>query len=306
MLTEITPGLYSHRGTTIIPVVGIVAFDLDWTLIRPVRSRFFKDANDWTLLPNRLDILQSYTKNGYTIVIFTNQGYRGAQLKTAIARVNNVLTYLNQHGIDPWILAANKEEYRKPAPFMWQTFIQYYTSTNVNFYCGDAAGRPGDYANSDREFAIAVGIPFMTPEEVFPNNDITIPNSQTLLIFVGMPGSGKSTFYHKYLEPRGWVHANQDILKTHPKVLRSVKESLATGKSVAVDATNSTRVKRREFIDLAIQYQVPTMIIYFVGNGYERNKLRGKRVPDVAYNMYFSHLEEPDSTIEGVPVVERM
>lgn len=36
-----------------------------------------------------------------------------------------------------------------------------------SFFVGDAAGRPGDHSDSDKAFADAIGIPFMTPEEVF-------------------------------------------------------------------------------------------------------------------------------------------
>lgn len=303
MLTEIAPGLYAQQGTNPTQGQRIVAFDLDWTLIRPIKSRFMKNDDDWAFLPNRIELLKVYVERQYIIAIFTNQGYKGAQLKTSLSRVNKVVAALQQAGINPWVFAATKDEYRKPGTIMWQSFIQYFPDTPIDFYCGDAAGRPGDFAATDKEFAQAIGIPFMVPEDVFPNNNVIIPESQTLFIFVGMPGSGKSTFYHTYLEPKGWIHANQDILKTHPKVLRLVSDSLATGKSVAVDATNASRAKRQEFIQLAGKYKVPTMILYFVGNGYERNKLRDKKVPDVAYNMYFSHLEEPNEG-DGVPVVQ--
>jgi len=42
-----------------------------------------------------------------------------------------------------------------------------------SFYCGDAAGRDKtatrkkDFSNTDKLFAVAVGIKFMTPEEYF-------------------------------------------------------------------------------------------------------------------------------------------
>ena len=36
-----------------------------------------------------------------------------------------------------------------------------------SFYCGDAAGRPKDFSDSDRGFAQAAGLRFFTPEELF-------------------------------------------------------------------------------------------------------------------------------------------
>ena len=37
-------------------------------------------------------------------------------------------------------------------------------SLEDSFYCGDAAGRPGDYSDTDRKFARNVGVRFETPE----------------------------------------------------------------------------------------------------------------------------------------------
>lgn len=39
-------------------------------------------------------------------------------------------------------------------------------------------------------------------------------NKQDIIIFVGSPGSGKSTFYKRLLQPLGYVRINQDTLKT--------------------------------------------------------------------------------------------
>jgi len=125
-----------------------------------------------------------------------------------------------------------------------------------------------------------------------------------MFILVGMPGAGKSTFYQNYLQPKGWIHVNQDTLKTKSKVLNAIRIALSSKQSVAVDATNPSPDKRREYLNLAIQYQVPTMILYFVRNGYGWNKLRASPVPDIAYNIYYKNLIEPSPEIDGVPVVE--
>ena len=70
-MNEIAVGLHAYQG-----IIGInkrvAAFDLDWTLIRTIRSRFVKDVDDWKFLPNRIKILGDYRDAGYTLVIFTN------------------------------------------------------------------------------------------------------------------------------------------------------------------------------------------------------------------------------------------
>ena len=223
----------------------------------------------------------------------------------ALERINNIILTLNQEHIDPWVFVATQQNnYRKPNPDMWNVFQQYLPKIMETLYVGDAAGRPSDHSDDDKRFAENVKIPFLVPEDFFPNNEITIPETQTMFIFVGMQGAGKSFFYQTNLQPLGWVHANQDILKTQPKMLATIRTALSQGKSVAVDATNPDPQKRAEYLKLAMEYQVPTLIIYFVRNGYEWNKLRDKPVPDIAYNIYFKKLVEPSLEIDGVPVIE--
>lgn len=307
-MQQVADGLYAiGSNCTSNKIAG---FDLDWTLIRPVRGKFPKDSNDWAMLPNRLKQLKLYQDAGYCIAIFSNQGYKGKNLTKAIDRVNNVIRYLYENGINPWVLVATKtgdDIFRKPQIGMWQTLERsVMIDKNNSFFCGDAAGRSGDFSDSDIQFARNYGINFYTPEEIFTNEEVIIPNSQTMFIFVGMPGSGKTTYYNNILKPRGWVHINQDELKTKAKVISTLKNALREGKSVAIDGTNPGVDKRREYLNIAIEYQVPTMILYFVGNGHERNKLRNVPVPNVAYNMYYKHLVEPTYETDGVPVVQLM
>lgn len=306
MLQSITPSLYAYVGD-IGKTDKVFATDLDWTLVRPIRGRFPKDANDWAFLPNRILTLKTYKDAGYTIVIFTNQGYKKTKLVTALNRTNNIITALLKENINPWVFAATDQDiYRKPSSGMWNIFVANMKSIDKHdsLFVGDAAGRPQDFSDADILFAKNAGLSFYVPEDIYPNDIIEIPSTQSMFIFVGMPGSGKSTYFEKNLLPLGWVHANQDKLKTHAKVLSTVKQALASGKSVAVDATNPGFEKRQEYIALARQYQIPILIIYFVGNGYAYNKLRDKPVPDIAYNIYFKNLVEPNETSDGVDVVE--
>lgn len=301
--------VYYHKGD--VATNKIFGTDLDWTLVRtkhPIASKnglFQRDSDDWALLPDRINKLKSYYKDGYTIVIFTNQGYSGKKLLTALDRIKNILTKLNENGINPWIFTATgHDQYRKPETGMWKELINNIdVDIDKSFYVGDAGGRPQDFSDSDIKFAENIGLKFYLPEEIFKNPKIDISDTQAMFIFVGMSGAGKTSFYNQYLKDKGWIHANQDTLKTAAKVLTTVKDALDKGKSVAVDATNPTIEKRAQYIDLAIEYQVPTMIIYFVGNGFDGNKLRPNPVPSIAYATYFKNLEEPTED-EGVPVIE--
>lgn len=63
---------------------------------------------------------------------------------------------------------------RKPEIGMKNQFEQdlktrYETLPHLEwcYYCGDAAGRPSDFSDSDKEFARKLGVTFKLPEEVF-------------------------------------------------------------------------------------------------------------------------------------------
>jgi bifunctional polynucleotide phosphatase/kinase len=116
-------------------------------------------------------------------------------------------------------------------------------------FVGDAGGRvaelkggrgaaPKDFSCSDRNLAHNVGIKYQTPEEFFLgekprdfSRDFDLANfpfveedgddglhfektnGKDVILFVGPPGAGKSTFYWKYFKPLGYERVNQDILK---------------------------------------------------------------------------------------------
>lgn len=76
-----------------------------------------------------------------------------------------------------------------------------------------------------------------------------ISAKQELVIFVGSPGCGKSTFWQNYLS--SYVRVNNDTLKTPEKCMKVCKESLVAGKSVVIDNTNPTQDVRKRYIAIA-------------------------------------------------------
>jgi len=146
-------------------------------------------------------------------------------------------------------LATCDDQFRKPGTGAWQYYLgrgagalrPAGTGTGTSgsgggvvlgdcFYCGDAAGRPADHSDSDRLFAAAAGLRFMTPGECFgdrggggcvgsdPLGGIGSPGpdapplplaaiardvataAPVVLVLVGHVGSGKSTFASSLLE----------------------------------------------------------------------------------------------------------
>ncbi len=120
---------------------------------------------------------------------------------------------------------------------------------------------------------------------------------KTLIILMGVQGSGKSTFYHARLAT-GFVRVNLDTLKTRNREQLLVEECLMEGKSYAIDNTNPTRLDRERYIPAAKAAGYRIVGYFFepqVEDCLRRNAGReGKaRVPDIAIYSTAKRLEPP-------------
>lgn len=292
----------------------VAGFDLDWTLVRPIKSKYpiSKLKSEWRFLPNRLSMLKNLQQQGYVIAIFTNQKYKGQLLTTALTRLQEIMNELKQNGINAWMAAATEDNYyRKPNVGMWSLFRYTFNQPSViGFYCGDAAGRPQDFSDSDQQLVIninntyKISLHFLLPEQVF-HNSIPINFNERLMILVGVQGSGKTSLatYIQQHNPNTFV-IDGDVYKNINQQLRLMKENLAVGKNVVIAATNPTQEKRQKFIT---DSNLPTnqIIIYWLANnGDSWNDLRDKPVPNVAINTYYSRLQLPSQTLDNIEVKE--
>lgn len=125
------------------------------------------------------------------------------------------------------------------------------------------------------------------------------PGTQELVILCGYPGCGKSSVYRRHFEPFGYVHVNQDTLKTKPRCVSAATAALAQGSSVVVDSTNPTAADRQPFVAAARRVPVPVRVLYLhytleVAN--HMNLLRGRlglgaMVPIIAYYSFRKKFE---------------
>ncbi|KPI89769.1 putative polynucleotide kinase 3'-phosphatase [Leptomonas seymouri] len=135
-----------------------------------------------------------------------------------------------------------------------------------------------------------------------------LPGQQELIILVGFPGCGKSSFYHRHLQPYGYCRVNRDTLQTRVKCIRAAEEYWALGRSVVVDNTNPTAADRQAYIDIVKKHTqkkaatallCPVRIFYFThtrGLASHMDAVRAyvegvPRVPPIAYNVFQSKLE---------------
>ena len=121
--------------------------------------------------------------------------------------------------------------------------------------------------------------------------------SKTVVIMTGLQGSGKSTFFLKFLAS-DFVRVNLDTLKTRYQEKLLIEKCLSEGCSYAVDNTNPTRADRERYIIPAKEAGYRIVGYYIdadVSDCLGRNSLReGKaRVPDVAIYATAKKLEIP-------------
>ncbi|KAL7283120.1 hypothetical protein ACG7TL_002546 [Trametes sanguinea] len=281
------------------PSSKVAAFDLDGCLIKGTfPKKGAPPSFEWwrPVVPKKLKELH---EQGYAIVIITNQALRTQALindwKKKIPLIANALSDV------PFRIfaATEKDGYRKPIPGMWYELERIFAQEGVqidlsnSFFVGDAAGRPNDHSSTDLKLALNIGIPFQTPEEYFlglPKAQYTLPgfhvsslptdvpriepaeppllpapSSPEVVLFVGYPALGKSSFFRTQFEPAGYVHVNQDTLKTRDKCVKVTEQALKEGKSVVVDNTNRGKGTRQHYLSLAKKYNAGARCIYFTG-----------------------------------------
>ena len=137
----------------------------------------------------------------------------------------------------------------------------------------------------------------MGREEIRAELSAFIPQKNRAVILVGIPASGKSTFFSRYLE-NTHVHINLDTLHTRNRENTLLAECIEQGRSFAVDNTNPTADIRRKYIESAVSAGYAMIGLVFEGNITEckkRNLQRtGKaRVPDAAIYSISSKMQPP-------------
>ena len=168
-----TPKNATFRDGNAIQTGGMTAaFDLDNTLIRTKSgSTFARDAHDWTWMshstPTKLRHLHT---QGYNIAILSNQ--QGLlRYHTGSQWMQKLDDLVEELGIPVTVIAALKKSSAKPGPGLWNAYVEYVdpsAQTASSWYCGDAAGRIGDFSDSDKLFAENAGLAvFKTPEELY-------------------------------------------------------------------------------------------------------------------------------------------
>ncbi len=122
-----------------------------------------------------------------------------------------------------------------------------------------------------------------------------------LIIFVGLQGAGKSTFFRTHFASTHDL-VSKDLIRNNGRPARRqyllIEEALQAGHSVVVDNTNPTASDRADLIQLGRLYKVEIIGYYFetsVSQALARNRQRSDkdRVPDIAIFATIKKLARP-------------
>ena len=327
-MDTITTSQYVHD-----PQAPISSFDLDDTLIHPRSGRKFpQNEDDWIVWCDRtLEVLQAIPPER-KIVIFTNKK-RWDEITRGVC--TGFMQFLQDNRVPAILYASIKEGWtRKPQIGMLQHHTQNQPVAPGSTYCGDAAGRTGDFSSSDRAFAHNAGMEFLLPEQVFlpPRNieqyalgieairaslkwtkcvvdevsyetrdELPQPlyGEREMVILMGCPGAGKSTVARS-LAQAGYITVEYGVTGMMPLIKSTLKNSTF---GIVIDGTHSSRKNREKSLVHAKKANIRTRIIHIntppdlakINAARRVHERRGAaiHIPNVAYNVYSKHFEEP-------------
>jgi bifunctional polynucleotide phosphatase/kinase len=263
--THYSAGIYD-------PNLPVAVFDFDSTL-RPYRGR-----GPPTDLTSRF---LAGIVPCFNIVIVSN---RSSANNSALAPIREYVGVLDSLMADSVVFVycpTARDRDRKPHTGTWEHFVQDKTPSFA-FYCGDAAGRPGDHSAADYMYALNNKFDnFITPEALFYGStspwvdpvslgcnggglaatppadalaaeramfELLQPRGQTVVILVGSPASGKSRIAGQLA---GFTLVSRDVHGT--RQFAHFLSALSRGESVVVDNTNPRASDRAKFIAAAQQ-----------------------------------------------------
>jgi len=314
----------------------LACFDLDHTLIKPLggRKRYTKDLNDAELaFPNVREKLDELRAEGWRIVVFTNQKKKSRAdlpLEVIYAKIDRLL------GSDINVFVAyQNDHYRKPLMGMWDQLVKLNGEQKEAFYVGDAAGRKGDFSDSDYRFARNINVPFFTPEQYFLESKVKAPELKelswseptlttelkieepTVVMMIGRQASGKSSFVDDTVyDIPGITVISNDITGSASKSRTKLRGAIKSNEDfILLDNTHSSRKSRDYFLTevparykkIAVWCEMPYENCRHM-DAYRAYTRKCKRIPDVAFRVYNKKFEEPtlnefDQIIRYVPEV---
>ena len=116
-----------------------------------------------------------------------------------------------------------------------------------------------------------------------------------MVIFTGIPASGKSTFYKEFFF-NSHIRISLDLLNTRNKEGKLLQYCFETQSKVVIDNTNVTKESRKKYIEYALHNKYKVIGYYFdssVQDCLERNKNRKDSINEIGIKTKYKELEKP-------------
>ena len=118
----------------------------------------------------------------------------------------------------------------------------------------------------------------------------------TLVILMGLQGSGKSTFFAREFADKGFEHISLDMLKTRRKEAEVLQDCIDNTKDCVIDNTNPTKADRSRYI-VPGKHSDFRVVGYFLqsklADCLERNERRERKVQKKGILATFNKIEMP-------------
>lgn len=288
----------------------LAIFDFDWTMVKPKNGRRFpKDRSDWEWWSPRVpEVIRDYARRRFRIVLVTDQSK-----PWKIDMIRDVLEVL---GVSATVVIGTEPETKKPHTGQFLSVIPETSMDKTkSFFVGDAAGRPGDWADTDRRFAEAIGVRFDTPEALFREvkMDTQAWAKKHVLIMVGFPGSGKSTWAQAFAKEHAQTvtRIEGDTYKTATAMVKAARDAhdAHPDHTLVMDATNGTRERRAAYIEFAKSIGFPVVCVWMTTDlktalARAQARTTAPAVPAVALYRYQKVFEAPtqdECTVVSIP-----
>jgi bifunctional polynucleotide phosphatase/kinase len=238
---------------------------------------------------------------------------------------------------------------RKPSTGIFEDHIAPHINADARMvFVGDAAGRLEDHSDSDRKFAynahlylrwmnVRARMKFCTPDEYFlhaqtvsiarkwsgfdpqtyldsirdaPELEVPVLEPRTLVIMVGAPASGKSTYAKRILSANpDCVYFSLDDMprrKSYNNVFLDSSDSGAM--SIIVDATNPDSAARNRWLQHAHLFDAVHIYVFPADrervahmNVYRSRITGSEQIPEIAYRMFYKRYIAPtEGAITGI------
>ena len=139
-----------------------------------------------------------------------------------------------------------------------------------------------------------------------PPSSVILSPSREVVVFVGCPASGKTTFFKIHMADR-YLHINRDTLGTWQKCVSETEKALSQGRSVVIDNTNPDPESRGRYIQAARKvcgddfkvrcFLFTTSLEHAIHNNHFRERVTKdpayKKVGWSAFSHYRSYYCEP-------------